>query len=71
MVNIEPIRIRETSLGFVVEIRKRKWWGKYYWVHLIPVSGINEMPWYYKTYENAVNGAAFEIKRFIWSNSAQ
>jgi hypothetical protein len=71
MVNIGPIRIRETSRGFIVEIRKRKWWGKYYWVHIIPVSGIDEMPWYYDTYASASEGAAFELKRFIWLNSRQ
>lgn len=63
LVNFPNIRIKEYLDGWVVEIQKTKWYGKKYWVHIIPVYGIWSKPWYFKTYESAINEATKLFKR--------
>lgn len=55
-------RIKEYDKGFVVEIQKHKWYGKKYWVHFISVSGISSEPWYFSTYDYALDNLLTEIK---------
>ncbi len=47
-------RIKEYPDGWVVEIQKRKWWGKRYWTHYISVYGMESEPWYHSSIEYAV-----------------
>lgn len=61
-------RIKKYPKGFVVEIEKRKWWGKKYWTHFISVAGINIMPWYYKTFDAAIQGLQDEVKYQAYRN---
>ena len=63
LVNLQKIRVKEYTRGYVVEIEKKKWYGKKYWTHLISVSGIEEKPWYYKKFDTAVSEAG---KYFEW-----
>jgi len=63
LVNLPEIRIREYPKGWVVEIRKRKWYRRRYWVHLIAVAGIESEPWYFKSFDNALKEAT---KCFRW-----
>lgn len=48
-------------LGFVVEVKKQKWYGKEYWTHFISVAGIESKPWYYNNYKNAQDGLIFKV----------
>ena len=61
--NINNIRIKRYSKGFIVQIQKKTWYGKKYWIHLISVAGIESMPWYFKTYESALDEA---VRYFKW-----
>lgn len=56
-------RVKEYHKGWVVEVKKRKWYGKYYWTHIESVSGMSKKPWYYKTKEIAISEAK---KHFEW-----
>ena len=56
------LRVKEYENGWVVEIRKRKWYGRYYWVHLISASGLPDTPWEYSSSEVAVDDAARMIR---------
>ena len=49
--------------GWVVEIQKKKWYGKKYWIHLISVAGIESEPWYFQNYDSALEEA---VKFFKW-----
>ena len=55
LVNHSKIRLHRTDKGWIVQIKKRKWYGKYFWIHLISVSGMKDKPWYYKTYDLALD----------------
>jgi hypothetical protein len=61
-------RIKECHKGFVVQIKKRTWYGKYYWTHYVSVYGIPSEPWYFKTYEHAVDELAIEVKKDCYYN---
>ena len=63
LTNFPKVRIQEYPKGFVVEIQKRTWYGKKYWTHIISVSGIADEPWYFKTYDYALENA---IRYFRW-----
>jgi len=55
------IRIMRHTQGWVVEIQKRKWYGKKYWTHIVSVSGIESMPWYHSTFDYAMASLKDEI----------
>ena len=64
LVNINKIRIQcYKNKGWAVEIQKKTWYGRTYWVHLISVSGIESKAWYYPCYMIALNEAC---KYFKW-----
>jgi len=52
------IRIKQYPRGYVVERKVYNGWFKpKKWEHLISVSGIDDMPWYYTTHQNALDQA--------------
>lgn len=55
-------RIKKYRKGYVVEIRKRKWYGKPYWTHYIGVSGISYIPWHFESYRTAMDELLLKIK---------
>ncbi len=63
LVKFPKIRMHETSKGWVLQIQKRKWYGKKYWTHLISVYGITDEPFYFKTYESCLDNA---VRYFQW-----
>jgi len=65
MLNTPKIRIEKYEKGFVVEIQKRKWYGKKYWIHIISVSGIPSEPWYFQYFDIALNEALRYLKNSI------
>ena len=56
-------RIKKYPKGWVVEIKKIKWYGKKYWIHFISVAGIESQPWYHTTPDYAMDSLLYEIKR--------
>ena len=63
LVNFPKVRIQKYDEGFCVEIEQISFWGKKTWVHIISVFGFSDLPWYYKTYDMALNEAK---KLFGW-----
>jgi hypothetical protein len=61
-------RIMHYPAGFVVEIHKTKWYGGKYWTHYISVTGLPTHPWYYTSFEFALQGLQSEIKYEIFRN---
>jgi len=61
------VRAKQYPKGWAVEIEttKRTWYGirKKRWEHLISVSGMDTVPWYYDTKERAIEQA---VKLFEW-----
>jgi hypothetical protein len=55
-------RIKRYPQGWVVEVKKRKWWGKTYWTHYISVSGIPSQPWYHSTFDYAMMNLVREVR---------
>ena len=62
-------RIKQYPKGYVVEIQKRKWYGKKYWTHFISVAGIESKPWYFSSFGYAVEGFRNEIVTQVINNS--
>ena len=62
-------RIEKYEKGFVVEIQKRKWYGKIYWTHFISVSGIASEPWFHSSYKFAEINLLKEVKWQTIGNS--
>jgi len=52
MENLE-LRIRKTKKGYVVETLEKTFW-KNKWVHVISYSGLPDSPFYFRTYEIAL-----------------
>ena len=67
----KKFRIKESSKGFVIEIQERTWYGSDYWTHLISYAGMEEKPFYYKTYEGAEEDLMKEVKWSLVKNSKQ
>ena len=63
LTNLQNIRMHKHLKGWVVEIQKKTWYGRKYWIHLISVAGIESEPWYFLTYDLALNEAT---KYFRW-----
>lgn len=58
-------RIVKTPKGYRVDIQKSKWtlFGiKKYWTHFISYSGLSDHPFYYSTFDFALNDMLKEIK---------
>ena len=62
-------RIKRYKKGFVVEVQKKRWYGKKYWTHFISVSGISSEPWFHSSYEYAEKNLLNEIKWQTIKNS--
>jgi hypothetical protein len=62
-------RIKKYPRGWVVEVKKRKWWGKSYWVHFISVAGIDSMPWHHTTFDYAMMSLIDKVKQETLENS--
>lgn len=65
IVNFPELRIKKYPRGYVVEVKKKKWWGKEYWVHIISVSGMEDEPWGFSRYDIAYLEAVKLINRHI------
>ena len=63
LTNLQNIRMHNYPKGWVVEIQKQTWYGRKYWTHLISVSGIESEPWYFLSYDTALEEAT---KYFRW-----
>lgn len=63
------LRIKEYEQGFLVEIQKTKWYGKKYWTFYSHYFGDKDSPFYYSTYEQALEFTLKEIKWKITDNS--
>ena len=63
LVNLSEIRIHKYPKGWVVETQKKTWYGKKYWLHIISVAGIEDEPYYFQSYQFALDEA---IKYFRW-----
>ena len=61
--NFPNIRVKKYPKGYAVEIQLKKWWGRKYWTHIVSVSGMSDVPWYYSTQEIAISEAT---KYFNW-----
>lgn len=62
-------RIKKYAKGYVVEVQKKRWYGKKYWTHYISVRGISHVPWYYQSYEAAETALLKSVKWTTISNS--
>lgn len=51
--------------GWVVEIQKKKWYGKKYWIHIISYYGQNDKPYYFSDYDTALEEAVLCFKNQI------
>ena len=65
IVNFHELRIKKYHIGYVVEIKKKKWWGKEYWSHIISVAGMEDEPWVFSNYENAYLEAIRLINKHV------
>jgi hypothetical protein len=63
LTNLSKIRMHKYPKGWVVEIQKKKWYGKKYWIPLISVAGIESEPWYFQNYDSALKEA---VNLFKW-----
>lgn len=54
-------RIKETSKGYIVEVEKKKWYGKRYWQPFINWRGTNE-PFHYGTFDDALDSLIKEVR---------
>ena len=63
--NFPKVRIKfyDYRGGYAVEIQKKTWYGKKYWTHIIAYSGMQDKPFYYKSYDSALEMAT---KFFKW-----
>lgn len=69
LVNISDIRIRKDAKGWVVETKKK---GLFFskWVHIVSVAGMNDKPWYFSSYDFALDEAT-KLFRFSLMNGTQ
>jgi len=64
LTNFSKVRIKKHhETGFSVQMQFKTWYGKKYWKHIISVSGMPDEPWYFNSYEMALNEAK---KYFGW-----
>ena len=55
--------------GYSVEIKKKNWFGKAYWTHFISFYGNPTDPYYFSSYDSALNQLLFEIAHQCKNNS--
>ena len=68
LINFPPVRVQKYPQGYSVEIEKKTWYGKKYWVHIISYYGRPDKPYYYLDFDMAVK----EAKRmFSWDIISQ
>lgn len=61
-------RIVKTDKGYRVDIRKKfLFFG--YWTHFTHAAGLPNVPWYFSSYNNAINDTLWKLKRIIEENS--
>jgi hypothetical protein len=63
LVNFPKVKVKKYPQGYAVEIQLKKWWGKKYWRHIVSVSGMSDVPWYYQNEDVAVEEVS---KHFKW-----
>jgi hypothetical protein len=56
-------RIKYYPRGYVVEIRKFRWFIFPYWTHYVSVAGIDSLPWYHETSEDAFSSLIDKLKQ--------
>jgi hypothetical protein len=61
-------RISKYEKGFVVEVQKRKWYGKKYWVAFLFYLASKDI-FHYSTYDNAMEALLRKIKIQTLENS--
>lgn len=62
-------RIKQYKQGWVVEIQKRRWYGKKYWSVYIKVSGSKTVPWFFSNEKYAMRQLLDVIRRQTLRNS--
>jgi hypothetical protein len=67
MKNVQ-FRIKKYNEGYAVEVLKTTWYGKKYWIHCITYFGL-DTPFYYSTFESAIENACILFKRNLIKNS--
>lgn len=60
-------RIIKHEKGYLVQIQKKKWYGKKYLVCFINYNGY-ENTFYFKTFENALSELKNEITKHVYRN---
>lgn len=63
LTNLQNVRMHKYPKGWVVEIQKTTWYGRKYWTHLVSVAGIESEPFYFSTYDSALDETT---KYFRW-----
>lgn len=62
-------RIKKHPGGYVVEVKKTTWYLRTYWIHFISVSGIPHQPWYFMTFDYAMQELLSEVKKETINNT--
>ena len=63
------IRLKKYDKGWIAEYRVAQWglFGlKYKWVYITHYAGMEDKPFFYKTPQEAMDGAIKKIKNQIW-----
>ena len=63
LINFPKVRIKMFPVGYIVQIQKRKWYGRKYWTHISAISGMDTEPWFYSSFDIALSET---IKYFKW-----
>lgn len=63
LINFPPVRVQKYPQGYTVEIQRKTWYGKKYWIHIIGYSGMPDEPYYYSDFNKAVEAGR---KYFYW-----
>ena len=61
-------RIIEYGLGWIVQVQRRKWYGRKYWTGYVMTSGMN-IPWVHESYDFAEMNLLNQIKHETIVNS--
>ena len=56
------LRIRQTRQGWIVEKRKRTWYGRARWIHAISYAGLPDRPFYFSTAARAAQEAGWYLE---------
>lgn len=69
LVNFPNIRIQKYPQGYAVEIEKKKWWGKKYWIHIEAYNGLPDESLYFSSFGSALNSAVIHFKKDLIAGS--